>query len=153
MDDVTRYKQAIGRFTTGVTVVASGWGETLRAMTANAVTSLSLEPLQLLVCIRRGSHYAEAVVREGHFSVNVLRRDQGQLARYFSGGWSGVPPRFEFVPWAGGCRLKGCISAVQCDLGKVLDGGDHIIAVGDVRASYVGPGSEGLLYAQGRLVS
>jgi flavin reductase (DIM6/NTAB) family NADH-FMN oxidoreductase RutF len=144
------YRSVMGRFATGVTVVASGWGEELHAMTANAVTSLSLEPLQLLVAIRNDSRCAAAIARQGSFSVNVLRDDQAALSVYFSGRWKRpVPPAFGFVPWRGAPRLKGCIAAVCCSVDRTLDGGDHRIVIGNVLGSYRGPGERPLIYFEG----
>lgn len=149
-DEQARYREAIGRFTTGVTVVASGWGEELHAMTANAVTSLSLEPLQLLVAIGNESRCAASIARHGTFSVNVLRDDQAALSVYFSGRWTGaVPPAFGFVPWQGAPRLKGCIAAVCCEVDRTMEGGDHRIIVGNVLDSYRGPGTRPLVYFEG----
>jgi flavin reductase (DIM6/NTAB) family NADH-FMN oxidoreductase RutF len=148
--ETERYCKTISRFATGVTVVASGWGDELHAMTANAVTSLSLEPLQLLVAVRNESRCAESIARQGVFSVNVLRADQRSLSTYFSGHWKGAtPPPFGFVPWQGAPRLKGCIAAICCRVSRTLDGGDHRIIIGDVLASYSGPGNSPLLYFQG----
>ena len=144
--DPERYKAAIGRFASGVTVIASGWGDELHAMTASSVASLSLEPLQLLVCIQRESRCATALPRAGAFSVNILRQDQDVLSRYFSGHWTApTPPRFEFVPWTRAPRLKGVIAALACDLRAIHASGDHLIVVGDVIDDYRGPGNEPLL--------
>ncbi|MFU8779653.1 MAG: flavin reductase family protein [Kiritimatiellia bacterium] len=145
------YKSVIGRFVTGVTVIATGWGERLHAMTANAVTSVSLEPLRLLVCMTNGSHCLAAIKREGCFSVNILREDQIGLSVYFSGYWKGPStPPFRFSPWEGGARLHGSIASVGCGVSDLVASGDHQIVIGDVQALYLGSGGHPLVYTQSR---
>lgn len=144
------YRQTIGRFATGVCVIATGWGARLHAMTANAVSSLSLDPLQLLVCLKQSSNCLGAIKREGVFSVNVLREDQVALSVYFSGHWKAeVPPRFQFSSWAGGARLNGCIASIGCEVDQYYEGGDHVIVTGNVTACYQTGGGTPLLYYQG----
>jgi len=145
--NANKYKNAMARFTTGVCVVASGWGEELHAMTANAVSSVSLDPAQLLVCVQRDSNCAAALARHISFSVNVLREDQGALSAYFAGLWEAPrPPKFAFVPWKGVPRLRGAISAFGCRLINRVESGDHDIVIGEVEAVYCGPGSKPLVY-------
>jgi flavin reductase len=147
----TYFKDVMGRFVTGVTVIAAGWGEQLHAMTANAVTSVSLDPLRLLVCITNESHCLAAIQREGCFSVNILREDQMALSVYFSGYWkgSGAPP-FLFSPWEGCPRLHGSIASIACRVAELLPGGDHQIVIGDVAGLYAGAGGRPLVYANSR---
>ncbi len=141
----------MGRFVTGVTVIATGWGERLYAMTANAVTSVSLDPLRLLVCMTNESHCLKAIRREGVFSVNVLREDQAALSVYFSGYWKGPGmPAFRFAPWSGGARLQGAIASIGCEVNDVLSSGDHKVVIGDVGSIYAGAGGRPLVYAQSR---
>jgi flavin reductase (DIM6/NTAB) family NADH-FMN oxidoreductase RutF len=148
--DLDAYRGVMGRFATGVTVIATGWGDALHAMTANAVTSLSLDPLRLLICVQKESHCAEALQCNRTFSVNVLREDQEALSVYFAGQWRNpTPPRFEFVAWQGGPRLKGVIAAVGCEVAEIYPGGDHLIFTGTVVAVYRGPGERPLLYQGG----
>ena len=149
--DQSHFKEAMGRFVTGVTVIATGWGERLHAMTANAVTSVSLEPLRLLVCVTNESHCLAAIRREGAFSVNILREDQAALSVYFSGYWkgSGVPP-FRFSPWKGCPRLHGAVASVACRVFEQVSCGDHQIVIGDVQGLYLGAGGRALVYAQSR---
>ncbi len=141
----------MGRFVTGVSVIATGWGERLYAMTANAVTSVSLDPLRLLVCITNESHCLAAIRREGLFSVNILRADQAALSVYFSGYWKGPGiPAFRFASWNGGARLQGAVASIGCEVHEVLASGDHKIVIGDVSNIYVGADGCPLVYAQSR---
>lgn len=145
------YREAMGRFATGVTVIAAGWGERLHAMTANAVASLSLDPIRLLVCVGKGSHCLSAIEREGAFSVNVLREDQAALSVYFSGYWQGGgAPGFRFSLWQDCPRLNGAIAALACRVARCHDGGDHVIVTGEVTGVYAGSSGKPLLYMRGR---
>lgn len=144
------FREVMGRFTTGVTVIAAGWGERLHAMTANAVAALSLDPMQILVCMARQSHCLAAIAREGTFSVNILRADQAALSVYFSGYWNKPgAPGFRFRAWEGCPRLHGVIAALACRVSACHEGGDHMIVIGDVTGLYKAGSGQPLVYAGG----
>lgn len=150
--DSRSFRQTMGLFATGVTVVAAQTGDEIHAMTANSLTSVSLEPLLVLVCIHKQAsimaHLAPGVV----FSINILRAEQQALSTYFARGWKEpTPPPFRFVPWRGGPRLEGCLAALCCEFERQLEGGDHWIVVGRVVALHQGvPPHEPLLFYSGR---
>src|SRR5436309_5002408 len=79
-----RFRQAIGRFATGVTVITARDGERLAGMTASAVASLSLEPPRLLVCISNRLPTHKALERSRRFGVNVLGEGDEKLALRFA---------------------------------------------------------------------
>ena len=138
--DTRAYRRTIGLFATGVTVVATGQGESIHAMTANAITSLSLDPMLLIICVHKKARLA-IHMREGQgFSINILRRQQRDLSTYFAGGWQEEepPPSFEFVPWQGGPRLRYCAAAIGCEKDQMVEGGDHWIVIGKVVALHTG---------------
>lgn len=146
------YRRTIGLFATGVTVVAASDGAAVVGMTANAVCSVSLDPLLLLVCVGRTARLAAHLAPGVPFSVNVLRSDQEVLARYFAGGWRHLPrPEFRFEPWGAGHRLVGALASIGCTIDRCLDGGDHWIVVGRVTDLYDGgPPADPLLFFAGR---
>jgi 3-hydroxy-9,10-secoandrosta-1,3,5(10)-triene-9,17-dione monooxygenase reductase component len=89
----------------------------------------------------------------GHgFSVNNLRQEQKDLSNNFAGGWQEEqPPTFRFIPWQAAPRLEGCLASNGCDMHKLLEGGDHWIAVGEVVAIYRARNIKNpLLFYQGR---
>jgi len=137
--DPRAYRATIGLFATGVAVVAAGYGNHLHAMTANAVTSLSLDPPLLIFCVGKNARMVSAMEQSAGFSVNILRDGQQALSTYFAGGWKepNAPP-FRFVPWEGGPRLEGCAASIACALHERIEGGDHWIVVGRVVAVYQG---------------
>jgi flavin reductase (DIM6/NTAB) family NADH-FMN oxidoreductase RutF len=130
------FRHAIGHFATGVTIVTSiGVDGEPVGTTANAVTSLSLDPPLLLVCFDRSSFTLEAVREHGAFVVNVLGSRQRHLSANFArrglaATWDDV--RHHVGP-TGSPRLDGVLAAIECTVHERLPGGDHEIIVGRVR--------------------
>jgi flavin reductase (DIM6/NTAB) family NADH-FMN oxidoreductase RutF len=147
------FRRAMGRFATGVTVVTSV-DSAARPVgtTASAVTSLSLNPPLLLVCLDRGSQTLAAVRSHGAFAVNVLEARQRHLSANFArsgqaAAWDEV--RHRLGP-TGSPRLHGVIAAMECTVERFLAGGDHEIVVGRVCEVETGDESVApLLYWQG----
>lgn len=138
--DPRAYRRTMGLFATGVTVVAAPAADGVIGMTANAVSSVSLDPLLVLVCVDHRARLASRLVVGHPFSINFLRDDQEVLSRYFGGGWHGRPaPEFRFEPWEAAPRLVGALAALRCEVARLYDGGDHQIVVGAVRALSEGP--------------
>jgi flavin reductase (DIM6/NTAB) family NADH-FMN oxidoreductase RutF len=125
---------ALGAYPTGVTVVTAIGPNGPSGATANAVTSLSLDPPMMLACLDRGSRTLTSVRAAGRFGVNALAAGQEELARQFSGKhpeaakWDGVEweERLELP------RLSGALMWVACELRDLIDGGDHLILTGNV---------------------
>lgn len=137
--DSRAYRTAAGTIAKGVTVVAAGEGDGLRAMTASAVNSVSLEPMLNLVCVHKKARLLEALQREERFSVNILRREQKSLSNYFAGMWpAATPPEFQFTPWHGVPRLQNCAAAVACEVHQMIDSGDHWVVIGRIIAVHQG---------------
>ena len=114
-----------------MTAIAERREDYLHVMTANAVTSLSLDPLLLLFCLGKQARMAVHLREQRAFSVNILRRGQADLSPYFAGLWKGdEPPHFEMKPWHSTARLEGCLASVCCELHEMLEGGDHWVVVG-----------------------
>src|SRR3990170_3437319 len=131
--DSRAFRRTIGLFATGVTVVAVEAADGVVGMTANAVTSVSLDPMGVLVCVDHQARLAAQLPEGREFSINILRDDQEVLSRYFSGGWRDLPkPEFRFLPWGEAPRLVGSLAAVRCIVDRRCDGGDHWIVVGRV---------------------
>jgi len=131
--DSRAFRRTIGLFATGVTVVAVQLPDGVLGMTANAVISVSLDPLLVLVCVDHRARLADHLEVGGPFSINVLRDDQEVLSRYFAGGWRDLPqPEFRFESWDDAPRLVGALAALRCVVDRMDDGGDHWIVVGRV---------------------
>jgi flavin reductase (DIM6/NTAB) family NADH-FMN oxidoreductase RutF len=131
--DPGEFRRTVGQFTTGVAIVVAEVHGVVHAMTANAVTSLSLDPMLMLFCPGKKARFAEHLHEIRQFTLNILRDEQQALSSYFAGGWKRTPaPAFRFVPSAAGPRLEGCLAAIGCQLERVADGGDHWLVVGRV---------------------
>ena len=130
------FREAMGHFATGVTVVTSvdADGEPV-GTTANAVTSLSLDPPLVIVCFDLGSLTLRAIRGHGAFVVNVLAAPQQHLSRNFArrglaAAWDGVRHRRGAT---GSPRLEDVLAVLECTVEHALPGGDHEIIVGRVR--------------------
>jgi 3-hydroxy-9,10-secoandrosta-1,3,5(10)-triene-9,17-dione monooxygenase reductase component len=149
--DPERFREVFGRFATGVAVITSAGPAGAGGMTANALCSLSLDPLLALVCFENSARTLPIVREAGRFAVNILGADQGHLAGVFasklpeSEKLDGVAHRLEHgVP-----IITGTIAWAVCELGDMIAGGDHTIAIGKVVALGLGDG-EPLLWYQGQ---
>jgi flavin reductase (DIM6/NTAB) family NADH-FMN oxidoreductase RutF len=130
-------RQALGHFATGVTVVTS-LGETgaPAGTTASAVSSLSLTPPLLLVCLERSSHTLAAIRDHGAFAINVLAEGQERLSANFARRGAAVDwvqTSYHLAP-TGNPHLHGVVAVLDCELENCLDGGDHEIVVGRLLA-------------------
>jgi 3-hydroxy-9,10-secoandrosta-1,3,5(10)-triene-9,17-dione monooxygenase reductase component len=135
--DVRAFRHTAGQFVTGVTVIAAEVDGSIKAMTANSFTSVSLDPPLVLFCVGKTTHMGLLVHRATRFSVNILRQDQQNLSTYFAGGWKEPsPPPFTFVNWDGGHRLDGCPAAIGCAIETISEGGDHWLVLGRVLTLY-----------------
>jgi flavin reductase (DIM6/NTAB) family NADH-FMN oxidoreductase RutF len=137
--DARTFRNTLGLFATGVTVIVTQVGDEVRAMTANAVSSLSLDPMLVLFCPGKKAHFSQSLEAMTGFSVNILRDEQQALSTYFAGGWKdATPPPFRFVPAEAAPRLEGALASLQCEKHQVVDGGDHWIVIGRVVALHQG---------------
>jgi flavin reductase (DIM6/NTAB) family NADH-FMN oxidoreductase RutF len=135
--DSRAFRQTVGQFVTGVTVIAAEVDGSVRAMTANSFTSLSLDPPLVLFCVGKSAHLGQLVHSATGFSVNILQQDQQHLSTFFAGGWKQeTPPPFTFETWDGGPRLVGSAAALGCSIQTIYEGGDHWIVIGRVLALY-----------------
>lgn len=148
--DIAAYRAAISHFATGVTVVTASSADGPAGLTANAVCSLSLEPLLMIVCLDLGSRTLQVVRRARRLAVNVLARDQQELAASFA---SKAPEaeKFRGVGWReldGAPVLDGVVAWLVGEVRQLLPGGDHVIGVAEV-SSVGAPGGEPLVYYRG----
>jgi flavin reductase (DIM6/NTAB) family NADH-FMN oxidoreductase RutF len=150
-------REAMGHFATGVTVITSvGPDGAPVGTTANAVTSLSLDPPLILACFDLASTTLEAIRGHGAFAVNVLGRRQSHLSTNFAkrglaAAWDDV--RHHRGP-TGSPRLADVIAVIECTVEHALPGGDHEIIVGRVRHVEVsGDAASPLLFWRGRYAS
>jgi flavin reductase (DIM6/NTAB) family NADH-FMN oxidoreductase RutF len=133
MVDARAFRQTVGQFATGVTIITIEIDGGIRALTVNSFTAVSLDPPLVLFCVGKATKTGQIIHTAKGFAVNILRQEQQDLSTYFAGGWAHpLPPAFTFVPWEGGPRLDGCASAIGCSTYAIHEGGDHWIVVGKV---------------------
>jgi flavin reductase (DIM6/NTAB) family NADH-FMN oxidoreductase RutF len=137
--DVQDFKNALSHWTTGVTVVTTRSGERHIGITVSSLTSLSLEPPQILVCVARKLHTHAAILESGVFAVNILSVEQIKWGMRFAGMIPEDGDRFadiEFDTATTGCAiLPGVLGWLDCTLRHAYDGDDHTIFVGEVVAA------------------
>jgi 3-hydroxy-9,10-secoandrosta-1,3,5(10)-triene-9,17-dione monooxygenase reductase component len=146
-----RYREVIGRFTTGVCVVTCEGPSGPAGLTTNAVSSVSLEPLLLLVCFDNGSRTLPVVRESRRFAVNVLREGQEDLARVFASKRV-AREKFDSVTHTvahGVPVLDGALAWLACDLRELVPAGDHTIGIGTVTHMDDSPNGRPLVWYAG----
>jgi flavin reductase len=148
------YRAALGAFCTGVNVITTRGEEHAYGMTANAFSSVSLDPPLVLVCAKSGAEGSEHIDRNRAFAVNILAAEQEPISRYFS---SKDRPRgrdaFRDVPHrtalTGSPILEGIVGFLDCRLHVSHQAGDHQIFIGEVLALEIDQGAPPLLFHGG----
>jgi flavin reductase (DIM6/NTAB) family NADH-FMN oxidoreductase RutF len=154
VQDPRLFRDTMGRFATGVTVLTFTVGGEVRGMTANSFTSLSLDPPLLLVCIGKDVSTYAIWEQAKSFVVNILASDQKAVSDVFAR--HGAPP----VPESGVAYhlgalglpvLDGTLAHAECRISERIDGGDHTIVVGRaVSISIDRPDDQPLLFFSGK---
>jgi flavin reductase (DIM6/NTAB) family NADH-FMN oxidoreductase RutF len=140
--DQELFREVFGRFATGVAVITSAGASGAGGMTANALCSLSLEPLLVLVCFENDARTLPIVREAGRFAVNVLSADQEELAGVFASKL----PEAEKLDGVGHHHqrgmpiIDGTLAWAVCELRELIAGGDHTIALGEAVALGLGAG-------------
>jgi 3-hydroxy-9,10-secoandrosta-1,3,5(10)-triene-9,17-dione monooxygenase reductase component len=149
--DTLRFRQVIGHFATGVAVVTCYGDDGPTGLTTNAITSVSLEPLLLLVCFDNASRTLPAVQEARRFAVNMLRAGQEDLAQVFASKRV-AREKFEAVTHVeahGVPVLDGALAWLACDLRALHPAGDHTIGIGEITHMDADPDGEPLVWFRG----
>lgn len=154
LPEQTGLRPVMAQFATGITVLTAG-GSHAHGMTANAFSSLSLDPPMVLCCVSRAARMHTAVLAAGSFAVSVLGADQQDAARHFA-DWrrpAGMA-QFDAVRWrpgpaTGAPLLDGSLAWLECALHRVHEGGDHSIFVGEVVSCGRGADADALVFFGG----
>jgi 3-hydroxy-9,10-secoandrosta-1,3,5(10)-triene-9,17-dione monooxygenase reductase component len=140
--DPARFRAAMAILPTGVTVVSAAGPDGPAGATANAVCSLSIEPMLMLACLDRGSRTLLAVQAANRFGISVLHAGQEQAARAFATK-APVTEKWDGVAWSerdGIPAIDDALAWIACDLRDVIAGGDHVIVTGEVTDLATGEG-------------
>lgn len=148
-------RDVMGRFATGVTVITAA-GENGHGMTANAFTSVSLEPPLVLCCVAFTARGHDAIVAAGGYGVSVLGAEQRDLARYFAdkkrplGAAQFADVAHTSGPVTGAPLLDGALAWLECELVRTHEAGDHSIFLGRVVSARSGTAEQPLVFFEGR---
>ena len=150
-----RFRRIMRHYPTGVTVVTALHRDgTPFGLTANSVTSVSLDPPLVLVCVSERSSSLGAILSSGAFAVNVLGAGAASTARRFAE--IDTDRRFEGVRYTvgdgGSPILDDVVAWMACSLYRTFEAGDHLILVGHVHKADAS-GGDPLLFFQGRYES
>jgi flavin reductase (DIM6/NTAB) family NADH-FMN oxidoreductase RutF len=131
------FRAALGRFASGITIMSTLQAGVAHAMTANAFTSLSLDPPLVLVCVDKGVRMHAAVQECGYWAVSVLAADQQPIADRFARSGRDLYTQFDGIGTTAGPKtgcpvIEGALSWLECRTWATYDGGDHTIVVGEV---------------------
>ncbi len=136
--DADHYRQTLGRFATGVTVVTTAFQGRLSGFTANSFTSVSINPPLVLVCPNNSSGTLGPISWSRTFCINVLSVGQLDLARIFASRGREKDDVFEEIahrPGQMGAPIfADSLAWIDCKLTATYPGGDHVILVGEVMA-------------------
>ncbi len=151
MADQRLFRDTVGAFATGVTIVTARGPAGPAGLTTNAFSSVSLDPLLVLVCFDNGSRTLPVVREAGRFAINVLRAGQEDLAATFASKRL-AEEKFAAVTHTedhGVPVLDDALAWLACDVHQLVPAGDHTIGIGVVTAMGVDPGGEPLVFAGG----
>ena len=149
--EIQELRRVMGHFATGVTVVTTRDGEgTPFGLTANAFTSLSLDPPLVLVCVDKSVQCYGCFEESKVFAVNILSEDQEAISRRFA--TKGIE-KFTGIKWRKGksglALIEGSIAHIECRIAQRYEGGDHTIYVGEILSVSVS-GGRPLVFFKGK---
>ncbi|HCR9779043.1 TPA: flavin reductase family protein [Pseudomonas aeruginosa] len=133
--DPRAFRSALGNFATGVTIMTAAVGDRKAGVTANSLSSVSLNPALILWSIDKSSASYEVFNDASHFAVNILAANQVDLSNQFARHAEDKFASTDYIQGVGGAPLLvGCTARLQCELFRQVDGGDHHIIIGKVIA-------------------
>ena len=155
MPDAQTFRQAWGKFATGVSVITTVQADDeIHGMTANGITSVSLDPLLALVCTGHTTASYPLIKESGRFAINILNEDQRAIAEYYARPTDqktgDVPASFSRTA-QGAATLDGSLAYMDCRVVDEYVAGDHTIFIGEVEEIHIdSDGDRPLLYFEGR---
>ncbi len=148
--DQAHFRQVLGHFATGVTVVAGLDGDEPVGLAVGSFFSLSLDPALVGFCVDKSSNSWARMEGAGAFCVNILGADQEDVCRVFAASGD---DKFAAIGWrpaeTGSPHIEGSLAWIDCTVEAVHDGGDHQIVVGAVKGLDIGHESDPLIFFRG----
>jgi flavin reductase (DIM6/NTAB) family NADH-FMN oxidoreductase RutF len=124
------FRQTLGRFASGITVVTTLQDNDVRGITVSAFLSVSLEPPLVLVSIDKKAHSHERMMNVEHYGVSILSEGQEAISNHFAGRAPEIMPEFETLhnfP-----VIKGAVAQLVCKTVQKIDAGDHTLFIGQI---------------------
>jgi flavin reductase (DIM6/NTAB) family NADH-FMN oxidoreductase RutF len=142
------FKDAMGKFPTGVAIITTRFNETLYGFTANSFTSVSLTPPLVSFCYSKSAAGINAFKNYDKFAVSILSENQAALSRHFA---QPMIDKFSNIKYKIGeltqCPLiAGAACWIECAKIHEYDGGDHIIFIGEAKSATIHQGFKPLIY-------
>ncbi|HZG71661.1 MAG TPA: flavin reductase family protein [Chondromyces sp.] len=147
MDD-RQFRNAMGKFATGVTIIATEVDGEVHGMTANAFMSVSLDPKLVVISIGEKAKILNKIKESQLFTVNILAADQQELSMIFAGQIK-EPREVEFDRLDGKPVLPGAVAQVACEVSAEHVEGDHTLFIGKVTDVHL-EDAEPLVFYSGR---
>jgi flavin reductase len=154
--DASDYRRAIGRFASGVTIATTFAGRHDHAMTANSLTSVSLEPVLMLLCVEQDARWHDAVLESGVWGISVLGVGSRGVAEWLATQGRPLHGQLDRVAHHRGARtrvalLDDALATLECRTTDVHPAGDHSIVVGEVLSVHTPTRTEAaLVHYRGR---
>jgi flavin reductase (DIM6/NTAB) family NADH-FMN oxidoreductase RutF len=130
------FKAALGCWASGVTVVTTRDGDLVYGITVSAFSSLSIDPLLILVSLADSNRLPRMIEKTGHFAVSILAEGQDAISNWFAVSGRDPVPHFEDFGTVemvtGSPIIDGSIAHLDCELDRTVPGGDHTIVIGRV---------------------
>ncbi len=150
--DPREFRNTVGCFATGITVITTlDVDGAPIGLTANSFTSVSLEPAMILFCLDRKVASFESFAVGKAFAINILAVDQIDVSNRFAKSGPDKWQDFKFDTWDSGVPIiPGCLANLECRGDSIMDGGDHVIVIGEVERMTAGDeGTKTILYYRG----
>lgn len=149
--DRESFRRVMGHFASGVTIITTRHAGIDYGLTASAVSSLSLDPPMLLICINRAANTRDAIEASGIFAVNILRENQSEVARHFA---TSRPDKFVDLSVSYGALgvplLNDMLATIECRVVEIVSGGTHSVFLAEVETAQAAEGMP-LTYFRGRM--
>jgi flavin reductase (DIM6/NTAB) family NADH-FMN oxidoreductase RutF len=146
-----RFRSVMSHFASGVSIITTRHEGIDYGLTASAISSLSLDPPMLLICVNKSSQTREAIEASRVFAVNILRENQSEVARQFA---SSRPDKFAGLSVSYGALdipiLNDMLATIECRVTEIVPGGTHAVFLAEVETAQATEGMP-LTYFRGRM--
>lgn len=145
------FKQTMAQWASGVTVVTTCAEDgSLKGMTASSFSSLSIDPLLILICVGKKLYSHQVLIQNGVFAINILSEQQKYWGELFAGMYPDIEDRFAVTGFqtevTGSPILPNVLGWLDCKIQQTHDAGDHTIFIGEVLAAGHNSGALPLTY-------